>query len=208
MMNDLLRDKILLHGSGDHARVVLDCLLEQQVNVIGIFDPKVTDPLFGIPQIGKYDPALFPGAKTVIAIGNNLIRKKIAEMSVHGFTKVVHSSALISSNTIIGEGSMILHRTTIQVNSKIGKHVIINTGAQVDHDCMVDDYVHVAPGAILCGTVSVGEGSFIGAGTVIIPGIKIGKWAVIGAGSVIIRNVPDYSVAVGNPARVIKNLAQ
>jgi acetyltransferase EpsM len=51
----------------------------------------------------------------------------------------------------------------------------------------------------------VGEGSQVGIGATVIQGIKIGKWSVIGAGAVIISDVPDYSVVVGNPGRIIKN---
>lgn len=82
--------------------------------------------------------------------------------------------------------------------------MIVNTGASVDHDCKIDDFVHISPRATLCGNVIVGEGTQVGAASVIIPGIKIGKWCTIGAGTVIIRDVPDYAVVVGNPGKVIK----
>lgn len=197
---------VILQGGGDHARVVLDCLQEEGKSVVAIFDPKYSGELFGVPQLGKYDPGFRPEAKLVVAIGDNKIRKKVAEDSNHPFTKAIHPSAVISSHSFVGEGSMILHRAVVQAKAAIQNHVIVNTGAQVDHDCQVADYVHLAPGVILCGTVSVGEGTFIGAGAVVIPGIKIGKWSIIGAGSTVIRDVPDYSLVVGNPARVIKTL--
>ena len=57
------------------------------------------------------------------------------------------------------------------------------------------------------GNVQVGEGSLIGTGAIIIPGKKVGAWSIIGAGSVVIDNIPDYVVAVGNPAKVIKRVA-
>ena len=81
---------------------------------------------------------------------------------------------------------------------------IINTSCSIDHDCTLEDYVHVSPNATLCGTILVGEGTHIGAGATIIPNISIGKWVTIGAGAVIIENVPDHAVVVGNPGRIIK----
>jgi sugar O-acyltransferase (sialic acid O-acetyltransferase NeuD family) len=198
-------DQIILQGGGDHARVVLDCLLHQGKNVIGIFDPKFDGNLFGVPYLGQYNKSFAPDAKAVIAIGDNATRKKVAESTAHKFASVVDASALVSSFAIVGIGSMILHGAIIQAKTNIGNHVIINTGAQIDHDCIIDDYVHVAPGVILCGSVQIGEGAFIGAGATVIPGIKIGRWSVVGAGSVVIRDVPDNCVAVGNPARIIKN---
>jgi sugar O-acyltransferase (sialic acid O-acetyltransferase NeuD family) len=99
---------------------------------------------------------------------------------------------------------MILHGAIVQAMAKIGNHVIVNTGAQVDHDCVIGDFAHIAPRVVLCGGVSVGEGTLVGAGATVAPGVTIGKWATIGAGAVIIAGIPDYAVAVGNPARVIK----
>lgn len=52
--------------------------------------------------------------------------------------------------------------------------------------------------------VSIGDGCWIGEKVCILPGVSIGKKSIIGAGSVVTKDVPDYSIAVGNPARVIK----
>jgi sugar O-acyltransferase (sialic acid O-acetyltransferase NeuD family) len=94
----------------------------------------------------------------------------------------------------------------IQSCVSIGKHCIINTTASVDHDCLLEDYVHISPNATLCGAVSVGEGSQVGAGAVVIPGIKIGKWSLVAAGAVVMKNVPDNVLVLGNPARVVKRI--
>ncbi|MFK1918720.1 DapH/DapD/GlmU-related protein, partial [Bacteroides fragilis] len=94
----------------------------------------------------------------------------------------------------------------IQVCAQVGRHCIINTGASVDHECVIEDYVHISPHSTLCGNVSVGEGSWIGAGTTIIPGVKIGKWSVIGAGSVVTKDIPDHVLAVGNRCKIIKSI--
>jgi sugar O-acyltransferase (sialic acid O-acetyltransferase NeuD family) len=196
--------KIILQGGGEHARVVLDSLLVQGENVVALFDPKYTGDLFGIPQQGQYDPDFEPSAKAVVAIGSNLIRKRVVSQTRHNFTNVIHPSSIVSPFATMGIGNMFLQGTIIQAQARIGNHVIINTGARVDHDCILDDYVHAAPGVILCGCVTIGEGAFIGAGSVIIPGKRIGAWATVGAGSVVINDIPDFAVAVGNPAKIIK----
>jgi sugar O-acyltransferase (sialic acid O-acetyltransferase NeuD family) len=195
---------MILHGGGEHARVVLDCLLAQGKSVSAVFDPKYSGQLFGVPFLQSYDPDFDPQAKAIVSIGDNKVRKKVAAITKHTFGKAIHHSAIISVFAETGEGSMILHGTIIQAQTKIGKHVIVNTGAQVDHDCVIGDFVHLGPGAILCGTVEVGEGSFVGAGAVVIPGKKIGAWVTIGAGAVVRQDLPDFAVAVGNPARIIK----
>jgi sugar O-acyltransferase (sialic acid O-acetyltransferase NeuD family) len=199
-------NQIILQGGGDHARVVLDSLLKQGKTVAAIFDPKLSGELFGVPQMGIYQPDKFPTASMIVAIGDNRMRQKVAINAKHHFATLIDPTSTISPRAVIGEGSMVLHRTVVQANTMIGKHVIINTGAQVDHDCAIGDFVHIGPGSVLCGTINIGEGTFIGAGTVIIPGVKIGKWSIVGAGSVVIKDIPDYTMVVGNPARVVKNI--
>ena len=94
----------------------------------------------------------------------------------------------------------------LQSGTKIGKHCIINTKASIDHDCIIDDFVHISPSVTLCGNIVVGEGTHVGAAATIIPNIKIGKWCVIGAGAVITKDVPDHSLVVGVPGKIIKSL--
>ena len=196
--------KIILQGGGEHARVVLDCLLDAGSQVVGIYDPAYSGELMGVPQRGVYDPNAEPGAMAIIAIGDNQVRKKVVQRTKHGFANAIHASAVISRFSSYGVGNMILHRAVLQAQSSVGNHVIVNTGAQVDHDCRVEDFVHLAPGVILCGNVKIGEGAFIGAGAVILPGRTIGAWATIGSGAVVTRDIPDFAVAMGNPARVVK----
>lgn len=197
-------NKVILQGGGEHARVVLDCLQAQGSTVIGLFDPKYTGHLFGVPQLGAYDPAFTPEAKAIVAIGDNRLRKTVVAKTKHAFTNAVHPSVIASQYASWEEGSMLMHGVIVQAQTSIGKHTILNTGVKVDHDCVIGDYVHLAPGVTLCGSVTVGDGSFVGAGAVVIPGKKIGVWTMIGAGAVVISDIPDYAVAVGNPARIIR----
>jgi sugar O-acyltransferase (sialic acid O-acetyltransferase NeuD family) len=197
--------KIILQGGGEHARVVLDALLSDEKNVVALFDPKYTGYLMGVPQLGNYNPDFEKEATVVIAIGDNALRKKVVSLTTHDFNKVIHSSVIISKTVTVEEGSQLLQGAIIQAQSKIGRHVIINTGSQVDHDCVIGDYVHLAPGVVLCGTVEIGEGTLIGAGATILPGKKIGQWATVGAGAVVIEDIPDYAVVVGCPAKIIKH---
>lgn len=196
--------KVILQGGGQHALVVIDCLLSQGAEVVALFDPKFDDHLFDIPQRGEYDPDFEPNAAAIIAIGENAIRKRVAGKTKHKFTNAIHSSVIFSRYAIIGTGNMILQGAIVQAQTTIGNHVIINTGSQVDHDCVVEDYTHLAPGVVLCGNVRIGEGAFVGAGAIVLPGKTIGAWATVGAGAVVVDDIPDHAVAVGNPARIIK----
>ncbi|MES2733846.1 MAG: acetyltransferase [Bacteroidota bacterium] len=197
-----------LYGGGGHAKVVLDCLWSENIHVSGIFDdnPAITE-VSSVPVTGKYNRDFLATSPLLIAIGDNLTRRQVARKVHHPFGKAAHTSAIISSCSHIGEGTVIFHRAIIQAGTVIGKHVILNTAAIIDHDCTLGDFVHVAPGAILCGQVNVGEGSLIGAGATILPGMVIGRWCIVGAGAVVTKALPDFTVAVGVPAKIIKHIS-
>lgn len=194
-----------LIGASGHAKVVMDCLIDAGVTIQGLFDQNpAVKSLKGYAVNGDYTTS-HKEEPLIISIGANSIRQRIADQ-IKGrvFGKAIHPSALISSDVTIGEGTVVFHSAVVQSSTKIGKHVIINTSASVDHDCVLGDFVHIAPQVAICGIVTIGEGTLVGAGAVIIPGIKVGKWCVIGAGSVVFRDIPDYGMVVGNPARLIK----
>jgi sugar O-acyltransferase (sialic acid O-acetyltransferase NeuD family) len=99
---------------------------------------------------------------------------------------------------------MISPNVTINALAKIGIGAICNTYSIIEHECIIGDFAHIAPGAVLCGNVKVGENSFVGAKSVIRENITIGKNVIIGAGSVVVKDIPDNVKVVGNPARIIK----
>ncbi len=95
----------------------------------------------------------------------------------------------------------------VQADARLGRHVIVNTAATVDHDCVLGDFAHIAPGVVLCGAVQVGEGTLVGAGSVIAPNLTIGANCLIAAGSVVTTHLPDGATVRGNPARAVGNFA-
>lgn len=195
---------MLLYGASGHGKVIIDCLESQEREIKGIFDDDLSKKdLSGYKVFGKYDADKFPEEEIIISIGNNETRKKVSEIINHKFGNSQHKSATVAKDVQLGEGTVIFHKSILQISVKIGKHVIINTASLIGHDCKIEDFVHISPNTTLCGSVTVGEGTLIGAGAVVIPNIKIGKWVIIGAGSVIIKDISEYSVVVGNPGRKI-----
>lgn len=196
---------MLIYGSGGHAKVVLDCIKANKLFIDGIYDDYSDEKLFlSYPLLGNYKPIELLDIPLVIAVGDNKIRKKISGFIGHKFKSIIHPSAQVSEFAVINEGTVVFHNSVIQAGSKIGKHCIINTAVSIDHDNKLEDFVHISPNATLSGTVTIGEGSWIGSGATVINNINIGKWCVIGAGAVITKDIPDYSLVVGNPGRIIK----
>jgi len=208
-------EQILVIGAGGHAHSVLEVLLEsgQPYEVIGIVDKeyKAIGSLYGIPLIGdmSFVPEVFKSGvrNAVIASGFNITRKKIAQtLSQFHFPKIISKNALVGYSVSIDEGSIIMPGACLRMGVRIGKHCIINTNASVDHECIVGDYVHIAPGSALSGRVVVGEGVFLGTGTCVIDKIKVGEWSTVGAGGVVVKELPPNTLAVGVPAKVIREI--
>src|SRR4030095_339622 len=84
----------------------------------------------------------------------------------------IHPSAVISASVKMGDGVMVAANATLNPLVEIGQGVICNTSSSIDHECVIGDFSHIAPGAVLCGNVMVGRGSFVGANSVIKQGVR------------------------------------
>ncbi|AOW20099.1 acetyltransferase [Urechidicola croceus] len=205
------KKKVRIYGAGGHSQVVREILEDNGYEITHTFDDKPENSHFATKKLAggaREDLSKFPheGDPVIIAVGKNDDRAEIANFLKCDFVSAIHETAIIAKSATIDVGTVVIAGAIINPNSKIGKHVLINTAASVGHDCIVGDYAHISPKAALCGHVEVGEGSQVGVGAVVIPKVKIGKWCTVGAGAVVIRDVPDYSILVGNPGKVIKTI--
>jgi len=201
---------MIVIGYSGHAFVACGILKAAGQPITGYCDKeeKTYNP-FGLKYYGSElsDEALAAMKEhdAFIAIGTNSIRNNIyEELSMKGivFFNATHPSAVVDTSAMIAEGGvMIAANVSINPLVKIGTGVICNTSCVIEHECVVGDFAHIGPGAVLCGNVKVGKQSFVGANAVIRQGITIGDNATIGAGSVVVKNVPDNVTVVGVPAK-------
>ena len=201
--------RVLILGSGGHAKVVADIVLNAGHSVTGFLDDDqelVGRRVLGIPILGPihtYD--VHSADRLVLGIGSNRVRRSIVEQlgdaARHLWISAIHPRATVAATVSIGNGTVVMAGAVINPDTAVGSHSIINTGATVDHDCDVADFVHVAPGCHVAGGVKVGEGSLLGVGSSVTPNRTIGTWATVGAGAVVIENVPSGETVVGVPAR-------
>lgn len=203
------RGSIRLLGAGGHAKVVLATLLDAGYACAGVHDD---DPaLWGTVLLGHRILGPLEGARglepCVAAFGDNALRRTlVARFPEATWATVVHPSAQIHPSVQIREGSVVMAGAILQPEAVLGAHVIVNTGASIDHDGRLGDYVHVAPGVRLAGSVTLGEGAFLAIGTVVGPNLSVGSWSVVGAGATVLHAIPDRCLAYGSPAHPRKDL--
>jgi acetyltransferase EpsM len=203
--------KVVLLGYSGHGYVVAEALLQLGYHLIGYADEGEHEKNpYNIPFLGDERSPDFDWHREVsyaLGVGDNKIRSKIAQrVKSNGgrLLSVIHPQASISKDLKIGSGSFIARNVTVNPLVKIGENVILNTSCSIDHECLIEDNLHIAPGAVLAGNVKVGKGAFVGANSVVKEGVRIGEGALVGAGSVIIRDVGAGKHIVGNPGKYIR----
>jgi UDP-2-acetamido-3-amino-2,3-dideoxy-glucuronate N-acetyltransferase len=131
-------------------------------------------------------------------------------------TKIWHFSHIMK-NCEIGEGCNIGQNVVISPGVVVGRNVKIQNNVSVYTGCILEDDVFCGPSMVFTNvfnprshvvrrdeykTTLVRQGASLGANTTIVCGITIGRYAFVGAGSVVTRDVPDYALLYGNPAKV------
>lgn len=197
---------VIIVGAGGHGKVVADIIEKSRDFIVGFLDDQITKSVFGYRILGNID--LFQTYKKevefVIAIGNNTIRQHVVTImqGVQWYT-AIHPMAVLAKDVKIGKGSVVMANAVINSSAKIGRHCIINTGAVVEHDNIIDDYVHLSPQVTLGGTVKVGKSSHIGIGAVVKNNITICSDVVVGAGGCVVKNIEKNGIYVGVPVKKI-----
>lgn len=209
---------LVMWGASDQCRVNYPILMQLGCRVEALIDDTVNkaSPFEGVPIYhGEQGLDEFLDGSTkadlgfVVAIGNphGDVRLKLhALMLGRGLRPVSFAdpAALICRSASFGEGLQLMPSAIIHSDVRIGLQCIVNTRALVEHDCVLEDGVEIGPGAVLCGRVHVGAHSWIGANATVRPRVRIGANTIIGAGSVVVTDIPNNCVAVGVPARVIR----
>ena len=126
-------------------------------------------------------------------------------------------NVVIREENEIGDDFAIWNNTVIDYGCKIGNHVKIHCNCYVAQFTVIEDNAFMAPGVTIANDLHPGceksgecmrgphikEGVQIGVNVTLVPMIKIGEHSLIGAGSVVTKDIPPYSLAYGNPARVV-----
>ena len=208
-----MRKKVVIIGAGGHAKVIADIIEKSGDEIVGFLDDNKE---IGTTIINEYKVIgdlnnRFTMAVTkenlefIIATGDNKKREEISHSPNLKFYTAIHPSAQIGLDVEIQEGTVIMANACINSSAKIGKHCIINTGAIIEHDNIIEDFVHVSPNVALGGTVKIGKSTHVGIGSTIKNNITICENCKIGAGAVVVKDIETEGTYIGVPAKGIKN---
>lgn len=207
-----MKDKLLIIGASGHGKVIADIALKMNKwkSIVFLDDNESIKSSMGIDVIGKsYDVLKYIKDYDIfVAIGNNTTREKIQEkLEAEGASipVLIHPMAVIGEQVGFGAGTAIMAGVVINCCSNIGKGCIINTGSTIDHDNLIEDYVHISPGVHTAGTVKIGKGTWLGVGSKVSNNLYIISGCKVGAGAVVVRDITETGIYIGVPARKLES---
>ncbi len=202
--------KIAIYGASGHGKVIADIAELCGYEVAFFVDDDSSKSSFcGKDVLAFDDVRQKKDICFALGIGQNRAREAVfAKLLDNGFElpALIHPRATIASSVTIGNGSIVMANVVVNAYAKILDGVILNSSCVVEHDCLVEDFVHISPSASIAGGVSVGRLAHLGIGSSVIQCVRIGQGSVLGAGGVAIKDIEDFSLAVGVPAKRIKSI--
>ncbi|MGW0417697.1 acetyltransferase [Streptomyces sp. NPDC003015] len=206
---------LVIVGAGGFARETAQAVADTGAfELLGHLDDNAdlhgTD-VAGVPVLGGCDLVHeLPEARVVICVGNprdyaaraRLVRR--FALPEERYATVVHPTAVVSADSGIGPGSVLLAHCVLTAAVRVGAHVAVMPQVVLTHDDVVEDYATLTSGVRLGGGVRLERGAYVGSGALVREGATVGAWSQIGMGSAVLDDVPPGEVWVGSPARRLR----
>jgi sugar O-acyltransferase (sialic acid O-acetyltransferase NeuD family) len=207
---------ILIVGTGAQTKYALETFRLRKMSVLGLIALPGETPLkriYDIDVIGSlsdFENIYLKNDKPLLLLSNsdNKLKEELAKKFskyLPVYANAIHPMAVIATTAVLGSGIIINANAVLQPNARIGNHVMIHAGVIVEHDCVICDFVNLAPRAVLAGYVKIGKGSTVYTGSVIIPRVEVGEYSKIGAGGVVLKKIGSNKTVAGVPAREVKS---
>lgn len=207
---------VLVLGSGGHASVILEILIQLNCKIMGVVSKEKPSNL-GVfkglkwyesdDDILSFDPSKVLLVNGIGSVPGNELRSEIFERFKflnYKFMTIISKKSIVSKYAKISEGVQILNGVIVNANAKIDENTILNTGSIIEHDCVIGKHNHIAPGVTLSGTVITGNYVHIGTGASLANNLKIADNSVIGCGVSIVKDVSHNEIII--PAKNLTKL--
>lgn len=210
----MIADVVIL-GAGGDGLVIAECIRHaaaagMQIKVRGFLDDGTPNGEFGgHPILGRLDEwrklpdelLFIPAIQKVRDMPRRSRRIDGLEIPRHRWKTVIHPNAVVASSAVLGVGAYVAACATIQPGCRIGDFASLRAGAALGHDVIVERHAYVGPNATMCGRTLLSEGAHLGPNAVVLDGKSVGRFAVVGIGAAVTKDVSEYVVVMGNPAR-------
>jgi sugar O-acyltransferase (sialic acid O-acetyltransferase NeuD family) len=211
--------KLLLFPFGGNARESLLSIrainaVRKEWDVLGFIDDDRSlhgKDYYGIPVLGGRELLREHAAAYILAVPGSpkgyLRRKAIIEslsIDESRFATIIHPSVVTAPDASIGYNTLLMPHVVVSCAVRIGSHCIVLPNTVIAHDSAVGDYCCIGSNVSISGAVSIGSECYIGSGAKVREDIRIGNRSLVGLGANVISDIEAGIVAVGNPAKALR----
>lgn len=210
-------ERVVILGAGGLGSIAADLCSATGRELVGFLDNRKPPGtrIYGNPVLGPFDllerdAELGKACRFIVAVGEPRLRREwLGRIAGAGgrLVNLIHPSVSRSPSARLGDGIMICPYTNIYPGVEIADGCLIEGRCTLGPEVSVMTVCVIAEGAILGLRTRIGADSFIGAAAVTRPNVTVGQGCVIGMNSTVIRDIPPFKVAVGSPARVLRDNA-
>lgn len=211
--------KIYALGVGHNTPVFVDLAVACGYEIVGLYhytEGRTGEVDHGMPILGTFDDLFAIGNLTgmnfLLTMGDNSIRSELSDRIISqggNVPTLIHPMSVISQFAEISSvGVYISPFTYIQADTKVGSNTVILSHVNISHTNVIGKNCFIAGASSIGAYTEVEDNVFVGQGVISISGkvSRIGKGAFIGAGSLLTKDVKEYTMVAGTPARMIKSL--
>ncbi len=127
----------------------------------------------------------------------------VARFELRGFqfATIIHPFAWVSPVAKVETGCQIHAGAIVQPGVTLKRFTVLNTRANVDHDCSIGEFCHLSPGVTLSGDIVLGDGCHLGTGSSVVQGVELGRGCFVAAGATVVSSYTDQQYLKGTPAK-------
>ncbi|MFO8067346.1 MAG: sugar O-acyltransferase [Bacteroidales bacterium] len=165
----------------------------------------------GTDEINKFLEEDYYFIYAIHMIGRNILTEKTfnkMQIPWERFATIVHKSAFVADNAVLEPGVVVMSNTYIGPKAHIGACTLVLANALIGHNTKVGPLCHFSVGSITSSYINIGKVSDVTLGARVLEKKNIGNYAVAGAHSLVTRDIPDYEIHIGSPAKFLKKVRE
>lgn len=218
-----MNKKVLIIGGEGNGGVIASCIEDNRARfndleweLVGFLnDFEKGKKINGYPVLGgtdeieKFLKEDFYFMYAIHMIGRNIKSEEVFnKMNIPSdrFATIIHKTAFVAKNAILAPGVFVMSNSYIGPAAKIGCCSLVMANALIGHNTTVGPLCHFSVGSITSSYINIGKVSDVTLGARVLEKRNIGNYAVAGANSLITKDIPDYEIHVGSPAKFLKKV--